>query len=135
MFVEDRRRGWMRRVSNARISSHAIERWQQRVDAQATFAVARLALGEFLASGRVRPTPRSWMREVAPAPGLRFVYSARRPGLCVLVRNGAAVTVVTRTMMSRSGRLEVEVGRRRERRLERQTPWRWDGETSLGEAA
>jgi hypothetical protein len=135
LFAGNRRRLVMRRVVRARVSSHAIQRWQQRVDTHASFPAARSALGEFLASGRARPTPRSWMREVVSAPGLRFVYSARWPGICVLVRDGVAVTVLTRAMVRRSRGFDAELGQRRGRRLERQVPWRWDDVTSLGEAA
>jgi hypothetical protein len=117
----------------ARVSTHAIVRWQQRVDPEISFGAGRRALDEFLAYGRARPTPRSWMREVAPAPGLRFVYSVSRPGVCVLVREGVAVTVVTRVLMRRSRRGFVKHLNVREApaRMGR----RWHGDFGLEEAA
>ena len=42
-----------------------------------------------------RPCPRQWTRTYAE-PGTVFVYRADRPDVCVVVRGGVAVTVLTR---------------------------------------
>jgi hypothetical protein len=80
------------------ISGHAIQRWRERVDPGTRVPAARAALARFLAHGRSRSTPRHWMSVVKQSPGVRFVYSSDMPGVCVLVRDGAALTVVTRTL-------------------------------------
>jgi hypothetical protein len=118
-----------------RISRHAVDRWQQRVDRDSTFAMARRDLTSFLATGRVRPTPRFWMRELRPSGGLRFVYSARFPGVCVLVREGMAVTVVTRGLMRRSRVAFGDPGRSRDIRRTWATARRQERDMALEEVA
>jgi hypothetical protein len=116
-----------------RTSTHAVRRWIERVDTDATSAEARQALADFLCCGRARPTPRHWT-DVEAAPGLRFVYWSSRPGVCALVVDGVVVTVLTRNLCragaprtatalrtigvpaQRSGRRPVVVA-----------PWRWSG--------
>ena len=85
----------MTRSSGIRISEHAKLRWQQRVDATAHPLAAGVAIRRFLKAGKARPTPRHWLQTRA-VPGTCFVFDANRPGVCVLVREGAAVTVLTR---------------------------------------
>jgi hypothetical protein len=104
----------MRACSLPRISAHAVERWQQRVDQAASPAVARRALNQFVRHGQARPTPRRWMKDVRQTPGLRFVYCADRPGVCVLVMNNTALTVVTRTLCRPAAQLRRAQTRRRE---------------------
>src|SRR4051794_33451574 len=80
-----------------RISRHAIERYQQRVEPGSSLLAARLRLGQMVALGRTRATPRHWMRgQVSLTPGLRFLYWAQRPNLCALVMNDVVITVLTR---------------------------------------
>lgn len=74
---------------------HAIERFQQRV-ASVTTAEAARRIREAAAQARVRPTPR-WWTPVAPAPGLLFLYPSSLPGVCLLVRNGAVITIYERS--------------------------------------
>ena len=45
---------------------------------------------------KVRSTPR-WWTPVDPAPGLSFAYPATEPGVCLLLRDGAILTVFERT--------------------------------------
>lgn len=85
------------------ISRHAVDRWRERVETSCRPDEARQALTRFVQSGRARPTPRAWMNGVRPAPGLRFIYSADRPGICVLARDGTALTVLTKSLC-RAGR-------------------------------
>lgn len=84
-------------MREVRITSHAIERWQQRVDPSAIWLSAHLTLRRLLNTGRSRPNPRHWMRRPTD-PGTTFVFNARQPGVCVIVTNGAAVTVITREL-------------------------------------
>jgi hypothetical protein len=79
------------------ITAHAIERYQERVDAHASWLSAHLAISGLLRRGRSRPTPRHWMRRPIE-PGTTFVYSAWHPDVCVIVAGGTAVTVVTREL-------------------------------------
>lgn len=88
----------MQAVARTRlISRHAVERWQERVERGRGTPDARGALREFLARGRVRPTPRHWTTAM-PEPGLCFVYWASRPGVCALVRQNTVVTILTRDL-------------------------------------
>jgi hypothetical protein len=89
------------------ISRHAVERWQERVERGASPRDAHGALRDFLAGGRVRPTPRHWTT-AAPEPGLCFVYWARWPGVCALVREHTVVTILTRDLCRRRGKAPPE---------------------------
>jgi hypothetical protein len=74
---------------------HAIQRFQQRVAAVSTAEAAR-RIRATAESAKVRPKPR-WWTPVAPAPGLLFLYPADLPGVCLLVRDGAVITVYERS--------------------------------------
>lgn len=78
----------------ARVSTHAIERYVERVDSLAAPAAAAAEIYAVAVGGRSRPTPRRWMRRARKTPGVRFVYDARRPGVCAVVMSGVIVTVV-----------------------------------------
>ena len=86
-----------------RITRHAVQRWTERVSWHASPSTSYRQLAEFLEHGHRRPRPRHWT-DVAPAPGLTFVYWAARPGVCVLVVDGVAVTVLTRALGRRDRR-------------------------------
>jgi hypothetical protein len=104
-------------MREVRITAHAIERWQQRVDPHASWLSAHLAIRKLLNTGRSRPNPRHWMRRPVD-PGTTFVYSASHPGVGVVVTNATAVTLVTRKLARTTpARVAVHVGRR-----PRQTP-------------
>lgn len=117
------------------ISTHAVDRWRERVDPQGSFLEARLALGRFISHSRARATPRHWMREdVKPTPGLLFLYSVDCPGVCVLVRDGAVLTVITRALTSSpTGRRHLRLVRPMPSLRDPVPRWRWKGD--LGEAA
>jgi hypothetical protein len=103
----------MRACSNPRVSVHAIERWQQRVDGNASADTARIMLERFLRHGRSRSTPRRWMKDVRQTPGLRFIYSEEHPGVCVLVKGNTAMTVVTKSLCRPAAQLRrAQAGRR-----------------------
>ncbi|WFG45155.1 hypothetical protein [Pseudonocardia alni] len=74
---------------------HAVERFQQRVAAVST-AEAFRQLQSAASTARVRATPR-WWTPVKPAAGLLFLYPASLPGVCLLVRDGAILTVYQRS--------------------------------------
>lgn len=81
-----------------RITAHAIERYQERVDPESSWLAAHLAIRKLLATGRSRPTPRHWMRRPVE-PGTTFIFSAWHPGVCAIVTDGAAVTIITRELV------------------------------------
>lgn len=74
---------------------HAIERFQQRVAPVSTAEAAR-RIRAAANSAKVRPTPR-WWTPVSPAPGLLFLYPSVLPGVCLLVRDGAVITLFERS--------------------------------------
>jgi hypothetical protein len=74
---------------------HAVQRYQERVTAVST-AEAFRRLSELAAHARVRSTPR-WWTPVDPAPGLSFAYPATEAGVCLLLRDGAILTVFERS--------------------------------------
>src|SRR5262245_34020538 len=123
-----------------RISLHAVERYQQRVDPAASRVEARLALTRFVALGRHRPMPRWWMRDyVRRGPGVTFCYFAERPDVWAIITEHTVVTVVSRSMFRTARRHShirpVEETRPSTTAVER-ARWRWDGQVDeLDEAA
>lgn len=95
-------------TADTRITAHAIQRWRQRVDPDASWLATHLAIRKLLNSGRARPTARHWMRRPS-APGTRYVYSASYPGICVIVTGATAVTVITRKLAQTSPRPAIAV--------------------------
>jgi hypothetical protein len=81
-----------------RITTHTIERWQQRVDPASSWLAAHLAIRKLLNTGRSRPTPRHWMRRPVE-PGTTYVFNASYPGACVIVADETAVTIITRELV------------------------------------
>lgn len=118
-------------MSSARISQHAVRRYSDRIDRAASPAVARLQIAEILARGRWRASPRHSMSGTSSPPGTRFVYWAEMPGVCVIVVEGTAVTLVTR-QLTRARRLvpPASIGRvgRPRHALRAHARWRWNGE-------
>ena len=108
---------------SVRLTRHAVARYIERVDPRATAAQATEALVALVAGGRVRATPRHWMRQTQSEDGTRYLYHAETPGVCILVRGGSAITVLTRELIRGSdnrGRYEQHQHReRRDRRGER----------------
>src|SRR4051794_16780294 len=80
------------------ITRHAIERYQQRVDARTSMREAAVAISRILEDATVCSRPRKWTRMIATAPGTRYLYSAARPGVCLVVAGGAVVTVHSRSV-------------------------------------
>lgn len=75
---------------------HAAKRFQQRVAPSVTLAEAARTISNAASNAAVRTTPR-WWTPVDPAPGLLFLYPASLPGVCLLARGGAIVTVFERS--------------------------------------
>jgi len=87
---------------NVRASHHAIVRVGQRPGRRGPAGNPQQTLAETLATGKARSRPRRWMRAVPAQPGTRFVYSANHPDVCVVVRDGVAVTAFNRQMFEHS---------------------------------
>ena len=80
------------------VTHHAVARWTERVDRQASTNEARFAISQFLCTGQRRPTPRHWMANTKPQPSVVFVYCSKRPRVCLVIKNGVVVTVITREL-------------------------------------
>ena len=83
--------------SPIRISGHAIDRYRERVDPTADRCVAFQAIAAMLASGTVRTTPR-WWTTCRLETGTRLVYSAVNADVCLIIKEGTVVTLVTRAL-------------------------------------
>jgi hypothetical protein len=84
-----------------RISQHAIRRYQERVDASSSVAVAVGVMRQILSTGSARPRPRNWTTSRVE-PGMRWIYAADRPDICLVVRNSTVVTVLTVELCAQS---------------------------------
>lgn len=110
---------------------HAIERFQERI-APVTTAEAARRIRAAATTAKARSTPR-WWTPVAPEPGLRFLYPADLPGVCLLVRDGAVITIFERSQCRTWDGAAVETGGRRSQRAQ---PYRRPAPGSdLGDAA
>jgi hypothetical protein len=78
------------------ITKHAIERYRERVEPGLAQRDVVERLVEVIETATVRSTPRRWMRVASTAPGTRYLYSAQRPDVCLVVAGGAVVTVHSR---------------------------------------
>lgn len=109
---------------------HAVRRYQERVELVSTAAAFR-RLEVLAASSRIRSTPR-WWTPARPAPGLSFAYPASLPGVCLLVRDGAILTVFERSQCQEwaSAQTDVDPGgsvsRRRAAYRRPSTGTRWE---------
>jgi hypothetical protein len=112
-------------MTPARMTTHLVDRYLERVDPSTTRHEARRRLNEFLRCGKARVTPRHWMAEVRPGPGKQFVFWSEEPGVCIVVVDGAAVTLLTRQLVRTGG--TPRRFRPDRRRLEPVDRWRWDG--------
>ena len=97
---------------NVRASKHAIVRVGQRPGRNGPSCDPEATLLETLASGKARSRPRRWMRNVTTPPGTRFVYSAEHPDVCLVVRDGVAVTALNRDMFAQESRRNQLSGRK-----------------------
>lgn len=79
-----------------RVTSHAVARYLERAQRE-SWEQARRELQDFVEHGKVRPRPRSWTKHMTLNPGTNFMYCAKYPDVALIVRDGAAVTTVTRS--------------------------------------
>lgn len=108
---------------NIHISTHAAQRWIERVAAVSP-EQARLDILDFVANGRTRETPRHWMRRI-PQSGDRFVYWSHLPGVCVVLNGGGIAVTVYSQATSRGYRDADPVRRRPCRKLATPSHARW----------
>ena len=80
------------------VTCHAIDRFLDRVDRTATRADAANAIRHIGSSARICSRPRKWCRlaGVRPQPSSQYLYSAIYPGICLVVRGNAVVTVFSK---------------------------------------
>jgi len=114
------------------ISEHAISRYLERVDRTISRREARIAISRVVSLGRTRSVPRHWMRRngIEPRPGVVFVYCSRRPGVCLIVRDGTVLTVITRRLCNarpRPAHLRLVQNTTRPAPVDGGRRWRWDG--------
>lgn len=78
------------------ITSHAVQRYRERVEGVSSrLAVRRIR--SLIATARWRSRPLPWT-SIVLHPGIVYGYAAGRPDVCLLMRNDAVVTVLTRAM-------------------------------------
>jgi hypothetical protein len=77
------------------VSTHAIDRFIQRVDPTASRPEAALNIRQMLDDAKARATPRKWTG-ITARPGSRYLYSPTHPGICLVERGGRIRTVFAR---------------------------------------
>ncbi len=80
------------------ISNHAVQRYLERVAPTVSSTEAVRQIRSILASANSRSRPRWWTRVAGERPGCRYLYSASRADICLVVRNGVVVTVFSRAV-------------------------------------
>ena len=78
------------------ITAHAVQRYCERVEPGSSAQTANAAITEIAATGRRRARPRRWTRIAGCRPGAVYVYSHVHPGVCLVMRREAVVTVFSR---------------------------------------
>lgn len=81
---------------STRVTGHAVLRYRERVAPEASSHEAVATISAIVESGGRRPKPRRWCRPVSPRAAARYVYSASFPGICVVLKGDAAITVFSR---------------------------------------
>jgi hypothetical protein len=117
-------------MSRVVVSTHVAQRYQERVDRSASLTEARLAVVQIASLAKARSVPRHWMRgDVRPSPGLVFLIWSRRPDVCLLMRDGVVVTLITRAMCSSSPKRHLAAVASEGRRpaAAEVARWRWNG--------
>ena len=112
-----------------RITTHALDRFQERMDPGASRQAAFGAMRELLAYGIVRTTPRWWTTGHAET-NTRFVYSDLDPDVSLVLASDAVFTVLTRELC-RPARLSVVRRPDRSRPRPRVYSRHWDVESLL----
>ena len=80
------------------VTRHAVERFRDRVDRFATVSEAINAVQRIAGTARACSRPRKWCRlaGVRTQRGSQYLYSAVYPGICLVVRGNAVVTVFSK---------------------------------------
>jgi hypothetical protein len=105
------------------VTSHAIHRWRERVDAGARWEAAEAAIARMAREGTRSEKARRWLRLGGQklGAGCAFVYWHRRPGVVLVVCGDQVMTVMTRET-GRVRRNQERVKKREDRRSERRRP-------------
>lgn len=82
------------------VTRHAIERFRNRVDHSATTTDAVNTVQRIAGSARACARPRKWCRlaGVGTHRESQYLYSAIYPGICLVVRGNAVVTVFSKAV-------------------------------------
>jgi len=80
------------------ISNHAVHRFQERVAPSISNREAVSQMRSILTTANSRSRPRWWTRVAGERPGCRYLYSASRADVCLVVREGVVVTVFSRSV-------------------------------------
>lgn len=82
------------------VTPHSIDRYRDRVDPTASRQTALRTILSIVRTARSRPRPRHWTC-VESQPGSRYLYSATHPGICLVERDGAIVTLFSRSICTK----------------------------------
>lgn len=78
------------------VTHHAAMRWRERV-AEVPYPGAVTAVAAFVAGGKVSGRAPRWAaRGHGEGTGVRYATHGAFPGICIVLRNGSALTVLTR---------------------------------------
>ena len=80
------------------VSHHAIQRYQERVEAMCRGRVER-QLRRLVLDARWYPLPRPWT-QIVIHPGSHYGYSPRRADVCLVEREGVVRTVLSQMTVS-----------------------------------
>lgn len=85
------------------VTTHAVQRYRERVERVPRW-LATLRIRGLAATAAWRLRPARWM-QVVIHPEVIYGYGSARPDVCVLVRHGAVVTVLSRRFLAEVGSL------------------------------
>lgn len=83
------------------IADHAVRRYRERVERVPRWLALR-RIGAMIDTAAWESRPRSWM-PVVLHQGTVYAYGAARPDVCLLVRDAAVVTVLSRRFLTAGG--------------------------------
>ena len=83
------------------ITDHAVQRYRERVERVPRWLALR-RIRAMIRTASWASRPRSWMTVVLH-PGTVYGYGAARPDVCLLVRDAAVVTVLSRRFLAAGG--------------------------------
>lgn len=88
------------------ISAHALSRYRERVDSTVSQRAAIRSMLQIWETAKPRSKTPKWMRDagIKRRGDSRHVYSADHPDVCLIVRDGVVVTVLSRQSCAESRR-------------------------------